>query len=340
MGKKNIYFLWGSDSYLIDREVAGIHTRTTRERGEEAEVIYLNADELNAYELLEAIQFSPLFSLQRILVIRNPWWLGKSEKRGGKFAEIEQVLADYMRQDFPDQILVLTASEHRIANKLVKMLDNEATVIACKPLSSQQLAEWVTGEFASRGLNAEKAAINMMAKSGQDMYYLQNLIEKTALMVKGRSVVTADIEDELESKIEVKVFRLSDALLKRDPIASLKTYNQLLAQGEHPILFLYIIVRQFMALAKVKYYSEKSYSNRHIAEQTGLKEFMVNKMLDNCRRFSWDELQRLFQTFLYTDNKFKSSSLDDKILMETLIVEICGREKNKNLPGDRFMTTY
>ncbi|HBK53412.1 MAG TPA: hypothetical protein DDZ44_05715, partial [Syntrophomonas wolfei] len=81
----------------------------------------------------------------------------------------------------------------------------------------------------------------------------------------------------------------------------------------------------FMALARVKYYSEESYGSREIVAQTGLHEFMVKKMLDNARNFSWDELRQLFQIFLQTDVKFKSSSLDDKMLMEALIVEICSK---------------
>ncbi|WP_061214402.1 DNA polymerase III subunit delta [Syntrophomonas wolfei] len=325
MSKNRIYFLWGEEGYLIDRELERIAALMSRESGEEVETAFLDADELNAYELLEALEFSPLFSSQRLVIIKRPWWLGKAKRRGGKTAEIEKIFLDYLQHDMEGQVLVLTANEHSATNPLVKILDREATVIACKSPGPQQLSEWINKEFASYGLKVEKSAANLMAKSGQDMYYLQNLIDKTALLVKGRPVKIADIEGELETKAEIKVFKLSDALLKRNLKASFQAYNQLLVQGEHPILFLYIIVRQFMALARVKYYSEESYGSREIVAQTGLHEFMVKKMLDNARNFSWDELRQLFQIFLQTDVKFKSSSLDDKMLMEALIVEICSK---------------
>ena len=142
------------------------------------------------------------------------------------------------------------------------------------------------------------------------------------MQVEGRSNEDKDLEQELDARDEIKIFKLTDALLRRDLKGSMQAFHQLLEQGEHPLLFLNLTVRQLAAMARIKDYGEKGFSNKQIADITGMKDFMVRKFMDSGRHFSWAESE-LFALCLSLDWKIKNTSQDAQFLLESLIIEIC-----------------
>ncbi|MDD4550145.1 MAG: DNA polymerase III subunit delta [Syntrophomonadaceae bacterium] len=328
MNDSQIFFIWGQESFLIDREIKKIISKIKQTSGEEPEVLYLDADELSPMELMEQLEFSPLFALQRVVIINRPAWLAKSRRKSSRTEDISKILGDYIQRDNGAQVLIITADEHAANNRLVKMLDKNAQVLNIKALTGKSLKDWIKEEFASRNCTVAPEGVNLLASSGQDMHYLLNLIEKISLATRDETVDINEIETQLNSKEEIKVFKLTDGLLRRDAKISFAAFYKLLDQGDHPIFFLYMIVRQFMQLGKVKYYMEKGYHKAQIIEETGIKEFALRGVMNNARNFTWKELQRLFRLFLEADVSFKTTGQDPRMVIEMLIIEICSRPAN------------
>ena len=304
MAANNMYFIWGEETFLIDQKIKEIHSKMQEESGEEVELLYLDGDELSPPRLLEELEFSPLFSLQRMVVIKRPFWLGKS---GRKLSRNEEILKVIHRDD-------------------VSSCLSGRTVIECKPANPKHLADWIKAEFTARGRKINTMGLSLMVKSGQDMYYLYNLIEKLSLVSEGKTISEKDIEEQVSSRDEIKVFKLTDALLDRNLKASFRAFYQLLEQGEHPVFILFMIVRQFNSLGKVKYYQENRTDIIEISRLTGMRDFAVKKLMSQTRNFSWDEIQYLFKQFLDADIRFKSTSQNDKTIMEGLLIEICSKK--------------
>lgn len=326
MSISDCYFIWGEEEYLIDQEINRILLEIEQQNGEEPEKISLDADELEAQGLAQTLEFSPLFSTSRVVVIKKPFWLAKSNRKMKKMEEAGQVIKDYLNQTGSGQTLILTFPERNASNSLVKFLDKRAQVINCKTPDSKYLANWITEEFKRCRREVNLAAVSLLAKSGQNMYYLKNTISKISLIVNNRVINETDVSDQLNTKHEINIFKLTDALLNRNLQSSLQAYNQLLTQGEHPILLLNMIARQFTILGKVKGYMEKGFSKKQIEEYTEQKEFVVRKMMEKCPSFSREDLRRLFYRFLETDYGFKTSGRDERILTELLIIDICAKK--------------
>ncbi|HHV15871.1 MAG TPA: DNA polymerase III subunit delta [Gelria sp.] len=326
MATNNTYFIWGEEAFLIDQKIKEIHSIMQEKSGEEVELLYLDGDELSPLRLLEELEFSPLFSWQRMVVIKRPSWLGKSRRKTSRNQEILKVLQDYLQQESPGQTLIITVSEYNGSNALVKLLNKETTVIECKSAKPQELANWIKEEVSARGYKIDNAGLSLMVRSGQDMYYLYNLIEKLCLITEDQTISAKDIEEQLSSRDEIKVFKLTNALLDRDLQASCQAFYQLLEQGEHPVFILFMIVRQFVSLGKIKYYQENRTDIKEISRLTGMKDFAVRRLSGQVHNFSWDEIQYLFEKFLDADIKFKSTSQDEKTIMEGLLIEICSKK--------------
>ncbi|MEQ8199948.1 MAG: DNA polymerase III subunit delta [Syntrophomonadaceae bacterium] len=322
MDGKKTYLLWGPEGYLINQKIGEIVAGLAA-AGEPPEVINVDGDETPPQELGQILDFSPLFAMTRVIIIRNPNWLGKSPRGAKKTEGYRQVLADYFQRDYPGQTLVLTAGENNSANPITKLLQKEARVINIKPLTAADLEKWSRRELEKRQVRVAPAALARIAASGQDMYYLENMFEKLSLIKREELWGAAEIDEHLDSRQEISVFKLTDALLNRNVRTSLDAFRQLTEQGQSHFLILAIIIQQFVALSKVKFCIEGGYDSARIAQETGLKDFMIRKMRDKTTSFSSQEIRRVFERLLEADTTFKSESKDPRVVMETLLVAIC-----------------
>lgn len=323
MHNNGLFFVWGNEAFLVDQEIKNI-IRDFAGNGEEVEVEYVDVEDLSPHELLEKMYFSPLFTLQRALIIKNPYWLEKVRRRD-LTQEIVQVFEEYLASKGEGQIVIISSLQHNTSNKIVSWLDKNARVIKCEYPGKSYLKKWIENEFQMRNKKVNLKGAHILAESGQDMYYILNLIEKIALFNEGEVISAADIEEELESKEEVKVFKFTDALLKRDKTDAFQAYYKLKQQGASPVFILYMTVRQFVSLAKVKYYLEKGYTRKQIEEKTGLKDFVVGKMSNYAHSYSSEELELFFNRFLEADIALKSGGggPNEDVVMEIIISEIC-----------------
>ncbi|GEM_PF-300377 len=324
MENEPLYWIRGTDDYLIENAVAKLRRQLEKESGEEIELSILDADELDPAELRAAMEFSPLFFGRRLLVIKKPFFLGKSRRKNAG-EEVQKVLEDYLRADNAGQVVVITTMSHNSTSALVKWLEKRVRIIDCEPLSPQKMATWVEEQFSRRRTAVSRDAVRLLAASGNDMYYLHNLIEKLCLAAGPSGVGAADVQAEMVTRDQIKVFKLTDALGARDLKGALRAHRQLLEQGEAAQLILHMVVRHFNGLGKVKYYQEQGYDSGRIASEAGLKGFQVKRMLSQARLFTWAEMKAIFASLLDTDLRLKSSGQDPAMLMELLIHEVCNK---------------
>jgi DNA polymerase-3 subunit delta len=196
-------------------------------------------------------------------------------------------------------------------------------------LDKEHLAAWVKNTLADKQMKINADALNMLLNSKMNMYSMKNLLDKLALMDLKGKITKQDIEDELQNEDNIKVFKLVDALVEKNTYLAFSAFQQLLKQGEHPLAFLFMIIRQFVLLEKVKAFQEAALDYRQITEMTGQKDFVIRKLAGKSQNFSWDELARLNQIFLQTDASLKTTSQNPNALLENLIIEVCtgGRER-------------
>ncbi|MGI6452976.1 MAG: DNA polymerase III subunit delta [Syntrophomonadaceae bacterium] len=321
--EKKIIYIWGQELFLVEKEVERIIDAIGKETQGKPEVVFLDADAMSPAELLEFLQFSPLFSLYRIIVIKRPSWLGKNRPNKKNLTEIETVIKKYTEWDIQGQTLIITSDQPYATSPIVKLIEKKGTIIKCDPLGTRELTKWVREEFAKRDCKIKPGVDKILVDSRQDMYFIFNTIEKLSLMVKDRPISQGDVTEQLSVREEAKVFGMTDALLRKETNQALQALNKLLSQGESPILLVSVMARQFINLARVKYFQERGLSNRETAAQTGLPGFVVGKIMERASVFSWEQIENAFELFLNTDMVLKTTGQDERIVLETLVVELC-----------------
>lgn len=318
-----VYFFWGPENYRIDQEIEVLIDRVHNRSGLEPEVVIVDDDGLNGRMLTETLDYSPLFAWQRIVVLKRPFFLDKTGRKAAKAREFQEVLESYFQHMPEGQILVFTAAERVGTNPVVKLLEKYAQVQSFAPLPATQLRKWLEQQFLERGRSAGQQVIERLARSGQDLYYLRNLVDKLCLMVPEGMIQETHLLGQMESREAVKIFSLVDGLMARQAARALDAYRRLREQGDEPIPMLAMINRQFQTLAAVKHYREAGCNKDRIVEMTGQKDYTVRKMMEVTGNYTWTDLEYVFHWLLETDVGLKSSSKDPDLLMEMLLVSCC-----------------
>lgn len=324
--KNNIFLVWGQDAYLVEEKTRELIGRINKSHREEVETIVMDADEISPPQLAETLEFTPLFSLARIIIFKRPFWLTKSKRKNNRIQETAGVWSNYLQTPSSDQYIIMTAEEYAAANVVIKALGKDLHVIECKSLDPTQMKEWLSNQFAMRGAKTDAKVLSLLSSTGQDMYYLQNLIEKTCLIAEDRKITPADFDEDLIKVENTTVFRITDELLKRNArnaIANLHKYEN---QDQPLIVALFMIVKQFINFGKIKALKEKGYTSNEIADMTKLKGFQVRNMEKYINNFTDHELKAVFNACLQADKDIKSTGKDNLMVIETLIYEICLRK--------------
>ena len=120
----------------------------------------------------------------------------------------------------------------------------------------------------------------------------------------------------------ISAFSSSLMPLSRNTREALAAYYQLLRRGASNLI-IYMIIRQFAFLGKVKGYSQQGLSRAEIAKRPGARDFAIKKMSTWANRYSWQDIKRCSELLLQADIYLKSTGRDGKIVLETLIIEVC-----------------
>jgi len=212
------------------------------------------------------------------------------QKAAGE-AELE-ALEEYLAQPSPHAVLVFVATGGLNGNlKPVKLLEKFATVVDCDALAgSADAIAWVRAEAAAEGVRMEAAATALLAElAGGDISRLRTEFERAVLFASGDGIITEAAVREIASAPTTKSpWALTDAIRDGAVGAALKELAMKLDAGEYPP----------MILGQIRWYVEKRMSPRRLPAA----------------------VDALFRT----DLALKTSRGDPRVLLERLVVELCG----------------
>lgn len=311
--------LWGPEDYLIEQRFKEIVQNLSQEDGSQPEVINLDSSDTQARELDQYLAEVPLFAFRRVVVIRHPAWLEKSKKGGNKEYE---VIIKSLSQRRPSQLhLILITSKLPGAGGITEVIKKSGNVLEVPGLNPRQMSSWITGELGKSGLKIDREALNMLVKCGRDMNYLAREIERLALCHRGQTITPNDLTGIESDLADFNIFRLTDALLRRKTGEALKALALLMQKGEPVTLIVHMITREMILLGKVQALAAKGESPSEIAHRLGKQPFRIDKMKGSAIRSQ--EVRRVFAQLAEVDYAVKNTAQDHRLLLETMVVEIC-----------------
>jgi len=250
--------------------------------------------------LLDSANTLPMMAPRRVVIVVHAEKL-LVPKRESKAAEQEQErLEAFLQAPSPYATVVFVCGALDLRRRVVKLLIKEAQVVDCGSIASAADAErWLKVRAARDGITLEPAAVRaLIERTGLDLVRLRSGLERVGLYAMGRDAITADdVRQSVTAGPEAQAdFGVANAIGRGDVRDALKELGLALDAGAVP----------FFVLGQLRMAAEKVPGPR---------------------------LHDAIEALLRTDLALKSSGGDPRILLERLVVELCGDSAARRGPA-------
>lgn len=299
--------LCGENSFAIRQAVSQLVTKFSQKFGVNA-IERLDGSTLTAAQLKGQVEAVTLFAPERLLLLTE----ASSNKE--LFAELGEIAATVSN----GVTLVVIEGVLDKRTKTYKALKAATDFREFAVLNDAALQKWVVQEVeAGGGQITPQVARQLVERVGDDQWQLKGEIEK--LLAHHKTIAAEHIELLVTPNLEVSAFALLDAAMAGHPKEATRLLRQLKVRSD-PYEFFGLLVWQVQALALVAY--APSLSPPELAQQTGLKPFVVQKSQTLARRLGQARIKEMVEHLATLDMQLKSTGVEPWLLVEQAIAKI------------------
>lgn len=328
---KNIYLFYGEEIYLIDNVLEKLKAKLVEPSFEQLNFTVLEGKEASYKKIIDACETLPFMAEKRLIYVKDlDIFQGKSKF----FSESEQKqLIGYIAQIPKSTIIVFYGNSFVDGRKrIIKEIKKHGAVMEFVKLKEYEFNKWIKSTFKALGksigakeLALLKNGLDYLGRSpSQNLFDVENEIKKLiSFMGEKTDLEKEDIDEVLGLNFQNDIFNLLDSIEKRNSSESIKRLNYILEEGEPILKVLTTLGNQIKNILSSKLLLEEGYSNKMIASKLKIHPYVASKCASQSKRFTIEALRELLNQFLDADIKIKSGMMDEKLVIEMLILAMC-----------------
>ncbi|SHG89154.1 DNA polymerase III subunit delta [Tepidibacter thalassicus] len=327
---KNLYLFYGRETYLLDN-IIKVFKDSLNSSLLDFNCSILDGREITMDLLLSNVETLPFMDDRRIIIVKDFELL--KNKRKNFTEKDESDLISYLK-NIPQQstLVFIVYGDIDKRRKLAKGLIKQGIVLNCDKLDSTELFKWVKNKFKKENVNIDAEQIIYFLNiedyqnknSNKTLSDLENQIIKIASFTGNGNVVTKEIIDKLSSKkIENDIFKLIDAIGNKNSSLSMKILNDMILEGESPLMILNMIGRQFRIIIQSKQLKKMGYSSTVISQKINVHPYVVSKALNQGMNFDNEIIVKILNEVLNADFSIKNGLIKDTLALEIIISKFC-----------------
>lgn len=322
-----IHILFGPDEFSLHSELEIIKDSLGDRESLASNTTVFEAKQLGINQLMDTCLALPFLGSHRLIIIegllaRFDGDTGKLKKGGdGNWGEFKNKLGDIP----PSTVLVLVDGPIKKGNALLRSLAPLATVKEFPLIKGASLALWIRERIKEGNGAITPEAVKLLASLvGENLWVLASEIEKLLLYTAGRRIDMEDVQAVVSYTREASVFTMVDALIEGQAARTAPLLHQLLEEGDTAPYLLFMITRQLRLLIQVKELSLQNLSPGEVKSKVGIaSDFVLNKAMEQGRRYSMSRLEQIYRKLLETDLSIKRGLWKGEQALDILIAELC-----------------
>lgn len=252
----------------------------------------LYGGETTGVEVVDSARTLPMMAARRVVLLLHAERLLNPRKESDTTARDLDALESYVKAPLDTCCLVLVADGVDKRRSLTKQLLAKATIVNCMgPADAIEAAKWVKDRVAKEGMTIDARAARLVAdRVGPDVSRLRADVERLVLYAAGNTVITeADVKEIVAPATSQDDWGMTRAIEHGSARDALRELALMLDNGAVP----YMILGQLAWFVRTKVPAPKVSS----------------------------AVEAVFRT----DLAIKTSAGDPRVLLERLVVELCGR---------------
>lgn len=312
------------DDYLLETYSSRLIGHL-QQQWQDSEVTVIAGEDFTLEQAVMAAGTISFFSSRRIIRIHR---LPLSELSDKDLTEFCELLNDTENAVFI--ITLCVKNERDKKSKRLKQLENAVQMNGCwmtidAPRAGDIKAIAVRmAEETGAKINDDAAAM-LAERTGTDLYLLSGEVAKLAAGA-GYGTITAQTVETLAIRtVEADVFKIIDAVTAGDVPHVFGILDRLLYLRSEPIAIVAALMTGFVDMARVQA------GARHRVPYSGVwkdlnytgNEYRMKYVAQRAARFSAGQIREVLEILAELDYSLKSSPLNDAVLLQTALCEIC-----------------
>jgi DNA polymerase-3 subunit delta len=315
-----LYLFFGEEEFLIQEAIDLIINKVVDPGARDFNFNSLYCRDTAAGEIVNLCQTLPFMSEKRLVLARD--------LDAFKAADVEALLP-YLSDPSPSTCLVLVSNEGRYEKKaVIAAVEAQGAVTRFFPLLDREVVPWIEGRVKARGRSIQREAAQYLWQIiGNDLQKIINELEKVEIFIKEKKTMTFDdVKAVVGDFREYSSFDLAAEIGSKNKEKALLILARLLQEGEAPVGLLASIAWNFRRLLQAK-----SMEASGIGPDEAMKKLRPpvifhqgNQFKLQMKQYSFDELRDVFEIMLSADKALKSSGLPGRLILERMILRLCG----------------
>ena len=264
--------------------------------------------ELMPADLLGILANTSLFNSRRMVVLKH------LSSRGDFQERIEDICAAADQ----DVSLVIVEPKLDTRSRFGKYLKSQSGYEEHLPHRGRELEDWLIAQAADDDCHLERSlAAYLIEKAGNDCLLLEKEIAKLRLHPK---ISKSLIDDLVAANPSSQTFDFLDALMRGELDRALDFYQDQRQQKTDPMLILGLLVWQLRILV---IFLGGKFSQSDLAQEFGLKPFVMQKARNLSRSIKPQHLLELVKLCRRTDQRIRSEFINPDESLLFLIFKAC-----------------
>ena len=306
-----VYLLCGDEPYLR-RQCRDKLVSAMIPEGDTMNLERYEGKGIDEPDLIRKADTFPFFSDYRVIVVED----------SGMFASAgHDKLVEYIREIPETTCLIFSEAEVDKRNKLYKAVAAAGHVATLSVPPDKQLTLWLAGMVGREDKQIRESTLQyFMQLVPHDMYSMANEMEKLITYVGEKTYIDrSDVDAVCCVFVENRIFDMIQAVSEKNQTKALSLYEDLVTLKEPAMRILFLINKQIAQLLEIRELQAEGYPATAIAEQTGIRDFVVRKSLPLCRNFSLQELKDDLEMGLEMDAAVKTGRITDSAAVELML---------------------
>ena len=313
-----LYLFFGEEEYLIAEAVDLIVNAAVDPSSRDFNFNTVYCKGASGNEIVNLCQTLPFMAERRVVIAR--------EIEALKAADVDE-LAAYLQDPSPSTCLVMVANQPRFEKKAVMgPVEKHGAVVRFFAPLDREMPGWIENWVRRRGSSIQRDAVQYVWQTlGNDLQAINNELEKAVIYVKDRKTISYDdVKHVVGNFRDYTPFDLADALGKKDREAAFRILSRLIQEGESPVGLLGSISWNFRRLMNAKAMEAAGAGIEDIKKKHRVIFHQAAAFQAQLRSYTLGELEAAIEVLLNADRSLKSGGLNGKLILERMILQLCG----------------
>lgn len=310
--------IWGADDFLNDYLV---RSYAKEDRFKDLEHVTVDCESDGLDELIASLTESSLFSEQKFIVVKNPFFLTakvskKLQKQIDDLQKIFENLADL------EDVVVIVASYEKIdrRKKLTKTVLKQFNVVEPQ-IRPYEVASTTKALIKDEGYIITQSALQLLIeRSDQVIDTILSNYQKLKMVATDNKITEKSVMQNVDLSLAQNIFAILESALDKNYREAVERLDNQLREGTNPIQLLAVFENQLELILVVKILAQRGRSEPQIVKELGVHPYRVKLALRN--RLKIDKLENLLRDAIDLEFKYKNGTYREDDFLKLFILNV------------------